>query len=459
MSDEEEVDPILEEANRLFDQEKYQEAIALYDKLIVEIKFGAEPLFMKAECLTNLERHAEAITWYDKAIEVDDEDAMIWNGKGNAYYHLENYAQARVCFECAYDIDPETFAYLSSVIETAILTGDLGEAVEMAREALQSTEDTRKVVLSWGFSIIALFLDQKPLNAIETIDELVAYMRDVEHRFRVEQNNEEARAFTGADYDLCGIEKVVTKRASGATFRILQALISYLKGEVDVEQLARASDEGSKAVTLEDVLVEEATSAGVTAIEEYPDFNAIADPAEQGAIEQIEAIVERFDDDLGFQSFAFLFEEYDWNQDRGPAPFLEEISNRFFVDIVDGQVRRLSIDLDIIAAVPSPDGQKEARATAATYARAGTLLRFLNLEELFITARNLADVVEALRAASFGKGTELTLYVNVEMIPELQEDLISLAKVDEITEIDEIPVDYQEEGKRVVGSMVWTATH
>lgn len=455
---EEEADPVMEEANRRFDEGKYQEAIALYDKLIAERRLGAEPLFMKAECLSNLGRHAEAIPWYDKAIEVDDENALIWNGKGNAYYHMEDYAQARVCFECAYDVDPEEPDYLFSIIETAILIGDLGEAVTMAREALRSTDNPRDVVLAWGFSIVALFLDQKPLNALDTIDELVAYMRDKEFRFRVEQGDEAARAFSGVGYDFCGVEAVASKQAGGATGRILQVLVSYLKGEADVEQLAKVSDEESDAISLEDVLRVEPPAGGGPVMEEYPDFTAISDPGERGAIEQIEAIIERFDDGMGFQSFAFLFEEYDWNQDRGPAPFLEEIDNRFFVEILDGQVRRLSIDLDTLAAAAIPEGEKGTTATAATYARAGALLRFLHLEDVFVTAAKLGDIVTALRAAQFGKGKELALYVNVGLIPGVQENLIGLTKIDEASEIDEIPVDYQEQGKRVVGSLVWTAT-
>jgi tetratricopeptide (TPR) repeat protein len=212
MPEEAEVDPIFEEANQLFDQEKYEEAIKLYDKLIVEKKLGAEPPYMKAECISNMSRYEEAIVWYDKAIDIDDEDALIWNGKGNAYYHLENYVQARVCFECAYDVDPQNVDYLFSIIETAILTDDFEDAVHTARDALQSNENVRTVVVSWGLSIIALFLQHKPLNAIETIGELVGYMRDVELQPRNEQIFTTSRMFTGADYDLCGIEKVISKR-------------------------------------------------------------------------------------------------------------------------------------------------------------------------------------------------------------------------------------------------------
>jgi hypothetical protein len=328
----------------------------------------------------------------------------------------------------------------------------------MARETLNSTENVRIVVLSWGFSIIALFLQQKPLNAIETIDELTGYMRDVESRPLEEPDPTKGHVFTGADYDLCGIEKVISKRVRGATSKILQALILYLKGDADIEHIARANAEESDAIALEDVLVEESAAGAGPAIEEYPDFETISDLTERGAIERIDGIVQEFAGELGFQSFGFMFEEYDWNQDRGPAPFLEELLNRFFVEIVNGQVTRLSIDLDTLAAALLPDDQKEARATAATYAQAGAIFRFIHLEDLFITASKLSDIVEAMRAASFGEGKEIALYVNVKVIPDLQEDLISLGKIDEITEIDEIPVDYQEEGKRVVGSMVWTAT-
>nr|MDO8083187.1 tetratricopeptide repeat protein [Candidatus Sigynarchaeum springense] len=455
MSDEE-GDPILDEANRLFDQEKYQEAIALYDKLIVERKYGAEPLFMKAECLSNLNRYEEAIPWYDKAIEIDDEDAMTWNGKGNAHYHLENYAQARVCFECAYDIDPQESNYLFSIIETAILTGDFAEVVDIAREKIRRSTDITIIVFSRVFIIIALFLDHKPLNAMETIDELVKYIPDFESKPRDGSFYSTDRLFSSEEYDLCGIESFIAKRITGATNRILQALLSYLKGEIGIKKLSQAKADEFNNITLEDVLVENLPAGSSSILEEFPSFEAIIDPSERAAIERIDGLVKEFAREIGFQSFGFLLHEYDWNQDRGMAPFLNKINNRFFVDIVDGKVKRLSIDLDTLAAAILPDDHKGAVVTPQTYALVGGLFRFLHLDEFYITAQKLSDIVNAMRAASFGNGKELNLFVNVEIIPDIQEDLTSLRKIEEITEIDEYPVDYQDEGKRVVGSMIWT---
>lgn len=448
------IDPLLEEANQLFDQEKYDEAIRLYDKLIVERKLGAEPLFMKGECLSNLGKHADSITWYDKAIEIDDENAMIWNGKGNALYHLDKFDQARICFECAYDLDPLTPDYLLSIIETALLTGDLDDAVNMGREALNATEDTRIVVLSWAFSIIAMFLQQKPLNALETIDELVQYMRDVEREYIPGEK------FTGAEYDLCGIEKLVGARARGATRRVLQALLSYMKGTIDTSEIEKIRIEESDNILIDDILVEvlPGESGEVAEVAECPDVRIIKNVVEQALVEQINGLVEEYAVEVGFQTFAFLFDEYDWNADRGPAPFLEELDNRFYIDIVDGKVVRLSIDVDLLATALIPEVEASSKPDGSAIERVGSLLSFHDLEELYITAKNLPDVVSVMRHASFGKDKEITLFVNVERIPSTQESLLPLDKIDEITGISEIPADYQLKGKRIVGSMVWTAT-
>jgi tetratricopeptide (TPR) repeat protein len=446
----EENDPIMDEANHFFDQEKYEDAIKLFDKLIAKKKFGAEPFYMKAECLQSLNRLEEAVAYYDKSIEIDDENPLIWNGKGNTFYHMDEFAKARVCFECAYDLDPENFDYLYSIIETALLSGDFEDATHLARDALDNAKMLPDIVLAWSFSIMALFLEGKPLNALETLAEMIAYMMNIEWE------NDPAKQFTGNEFDLCGVEKVMATAMDGATRRIVDAILSYIKGTMTTEQLASIDTAERENIRLEDVHVTPAEKIKSES-EQYPDFRTIVDARERDILEKMDTMITKLDENLSFESFQSLFAEYEWGVDRGPAPFIEEISNRFFIDIDGGVIKRLSIDLDMLAAAGIDAG---ARASPGNpdFDRTGAMLQFHQLEAIFITAENLDSIIRAMRAASFGEGREITLYVNVEKKPDIQADLLALGRVPEISEIDEIPVDYQEEGLRVVGSMKWTAS-
>jgi len=444
---------ILERAGAFFDEEKYEEAITLYDELIEANEFGAEPLFMKAECLANIGSNENAIAFYDKALEIDDDNALIWNGKGNALYHLDDFAKAHVCFECALDIEPGNFDYKFSAIETALLTGDLNDASLMAQEALHQATESREIAIAWAFCIMIFFLDEKFVDALDTLNEFIAHFQEIMHDLNPEND------LQAVDYDFCGLEKVLNARFLGASQKIVASLLGFLKGELTIDALATTNASEADNVSMEDLkhetIVEEQEPEE---LDESPDFNEIIDEDERHVIEAIEDLIYEFGDNIGFQTFTALFENYEWNVDKGPAPFLQELDNRFFVDIIDGHVKRLSINIDVMNQAIERQGATAIASSEHSLEQAGAMINFHQLEEIYIASARINTIVEAMRAASFGEGREIDLYVNVYKIPDEQEDLLSLDKEPEITEIDELPVDYQEEGKKIVGSMKWKAT-
>nr|MDO8114460.1 tetratricopeptide repeat protein [Candidatus Sigynarchaeota archaeon] len=457
----EEHDEVFDRANALFDQGKYEEALPLYEELIAAKKLGADPLFFKAECLANLGQsetlspeesqklESESITWYDKALDIDDENELIWNGKGNALYHLGDYTKARVCFECAYDIDPENIDYAFSITETCLLTGDFQEASNLAQDALDTAEGTDDVAVAWAFCILLFFLEKKLVNALDTLDQFIAYFQGIE------SDSDPDNDFRGVDYDFCGMEKAMVSSLSGASMEIVAGIINYLKGEISLDRLVEIQASEKDKVTFDDVHVK-ALEPQEKSPEAYPDMREIADPRERESIESIDSLVDEFGDNVGFESFAFLFENYDWNVDKGPAPFLEELVHRFFIEIDNGHVKRLSIEINQMMSALLERKKPQAPITSI-FQFLGEMLYCPQIEEIYITSMGLPAILEFMRGASFGKGREITLFVNADVIPGQQEDLLPLDKVTEISEIDEIPVDYQAEGKKIVGSMTWTA--
>jgi hypothetical protein len=187
------------------------------------------------------------------------------------------------------------------------------------------------------------------------------------------------------------------------------------------------------------------------------DFETITDEQERKTLEAIEDLIFEYGDNEGFQYFAVLFDNYEWNLDRGPAPFIKELDNRFFIEVQDGHVKRLSIDIDVMALAIEHQGSSISSENSS-FGNAGAMLMLPQLDEIYVTGERLASIVDAMQVASFGDGREIDLFVNANIIPGEQENLRTLAKVPEISEIDELPVDYQEQGKKLVGSMTWKAS-
>jgi tetratricopeptide (TPR) repeat protein len=57
--------------------------------------------------LYNLQRYEEAIASYDKAIECNSLDAEAWGNRGGALYMLQRYEDAIASFDKAIQIKPD----------------------------------------------------------------------------------------------------------------------------------------------------------------------------------------------------------------------------------------------------------------------------------------------------------------------------------------------------------------
>jgi hypothetical protein len=115
------------------------------------------------------------------------------------------------------------------------------------------------------------------------------------------------------------------------------------------------------------------------------------------------------------------------------------------VEIDNGQVRRLALDADVLDDIIEDRGMEQ---------NLGDLLYLPNLEELYLCGQSLMNIIGILRDARFKKGSEILVFIKVDKTLD-QENLLALENAPEAWEIDEIPVDYQEEGKKLVGSFKW----
>ena len=89
--------------NRL---ERYEEALASYDKAIDVDSNPAWYWANRGDVLDKLERHEEALASYDKIIEANPNDAWAWAHRGDMLDKLERYEEALASYDRAIKLDP-----------------------------------------------------------------------------------------------------------------------------------------------------------------------------------------------------------------------------------------------------------------------------------------------------------------------------------------------------------------
>ena len=95
----------IHKGDSIFNQGKYEEAIACYDKAI-EMGFNyAYVWHNKGHALFNQGKYEEAIACYDKAIELDPNFIYAWNNKGNTLHKLGRDTEAIACYDKAIEIN------------------------------------------------------------------------------------------------------------------------------------------------------------------------------------------------------------------------------------------------------------------------------------------------------------------------------------------------------------------
>jgi tetratricopeptide (TPR) repeat protein len=92
--------------NVLRDQAKYEEALTAYDKAIALDPSFSLPRSGKANVLRGQEKYDEALTAYDEAIALDRASALPWNGRGNVLRTLKRDDDALAAYDKAIALAP-----------------------------------------------------------------------------------------------------------------------------------------------------------------------------------------------------------------------------------------------------------------------------------------------------------------------------------------------------------------
>ncbi len=108
------------------DYDEHKEAIEFYDKALKIIETG-EIYLNKGISLVELEKYEEAVACYDRASILDTNDSLIWYNRGVALTQLEKYDDALLSYDKAIEISP---GYADAWYNKAELLKHKGQEVE-----------------------------------------------------------------------------------------------------------------------------------------------------------------------------------------------------------------------------------------------------------------------------------------------------------------------------------------
>ena len=99
------LEEFFEQAQDLFDEENYEEAIIYYDKVLSIDSADFDALNGMALSLYNIGHPEEAITYFDKVLEINSSFIVALNGKAIALYDIGNHEEAITYFDKVLEID------------------------------------------------------------------------------------------------------------------------------------------------------------------------------------------------------------------------------------------------------------------------------------------------------------------------------------------------------------------
>ena len=109
----ESVEILLEKADTLFDSEKYDEAIEMYDKVLAIDPDDVDALNGKAFALANLDKNEEALPVIEKALQSNSDDEYYLSTAAFIMYNLDKDDEAKNYYNKALEIDPNLKDILS----------------------------------------------------------------------------------------------------------------------------------------------------------------------------------------------------------------------------------------------------------------------------------------------------------------------------------------------------------
>ena len=107
-----EAEDLFNDGYNLLEQERYEEAITYFDKVLAIDPNDIDALVNKGNSLDELDKHEEAINHYDKVLAIDPDDTDALGNKGGGLNDLGKYHEAITYIDKVLAIDPNDIVSL-----------------------------------------------------------------------------------------------------------------------------------------------------------------------------------------------------------------------------------------------------------------------------------------------------------------------------------------------------------
>ncbi|MEM6754778.1 MAG: tetratricopeptide repeat protein [Cyanobacteria bacterium P01_C01_bin.38] len=141
------VDDYLKQGDALFFENRYEEAIKIYEKVIKRQSDSYLAHASRGRALRRLGRYEEALKSYKKAIDIKPEEDGGWYGKGNALRELQQYDEAIIAYNQSLKLNP-TFEWAwYRKARCYLLKSDIDRALENLEKAIQLNPDKMRPIV------------------------------------------------------------------------------------------------------------------------------------------------------------------------------------------------------------------------------------------------------------------------------------------------------------------------
>lgn len=132
------------QGNQRLKNQRYDDAIAAYDKAIHLNPNLYQLWYNRGLCLAELHQFKEAITSYQKAIKIKPDFERAWNSLGNAFYHSHQYTEAITAYDHALQLEPNLANTWYNRACCRALQGHVELAIDSLKQAIEINPNFRK---------------------------------------------------------------------------------------------------------------------------------------------------------------------------------------------------------------------------------------------------------------------------------------------------------------------------
>lgn len=130
-------DDYLKQGDAFFYEERYEDAIIAYNKVIERKRHSYIAWVNRGWALRRLERYEEALSSYNEAILIKSDDYIAWYGKANVFRELQKYEEAIITYNKSLKLnDKFEWSWYRKAL-CYLLNGDKDKALDDLQKAIE----------------------------------------------------------------------------------------------------------------------------------------------------------------------------------------------------------------------------------------------------------------------------------------------------------------------------------